>query len=327
MTAHDHSDPYVAQVAAALARYPDLPGHDRAEALADLAEVVAEMRGELGSGGTVTPAATGAAETAGEDPVVTVLGTPTAYAEQLHDALSDLLRDGAGGTGGDEDRPAPAQAHVLGVPVEWRGAVDARVRARIWDPANPALLVPRLTGAGWAVNLGAVAVRLGLIRPDDVDEDVLAHIPAGALRTARTIPVLVAGATALAVLSRRDDLPTRVPTSWSVTGRPQQWSGRWALYAQVIGGTAVAAWAQRGTDPEDALVRAALATWITTLAAGTTTAGLLDAEPGEHGHGLLVPAAVLAGATGSVATIVIPIRAGLRRLWHDQGLSQAGDRR
>ncbi|QQS00568.1 MAG: hypothetical protein IPK37_17375 [Austwickia sp.] len=92
-----------------------------------------------------------------------------------------------------------------------------RVRARVWDPTNPALLVPRLVGGGWTVNLGALAVRLGLLRPDDYDADVLPHIPRAATGAAHAVPVVLATGTCAALAASWRRLPDRVPTSWSAT--------------------------------------------------------------------------------------------------------------
>ena len=47
---------------------------------------------------------------------------------------------------------------------------------------HPALPVPLSAGIGWDLNTGAVAVRLGLIRPDDSLPDLEAHIPGAVAR-------------------------------------------------------------------------------------------------------------------------------------------------
>jgi len=38
-------------------------------------------------------------------------------------------------------------------------------------PADDRIIVPHALGMGWAINLGAVAVRLGVLQPDDADEE------------------------------------------------------------------------------------------------------------------------------------------------------------
>jgi hypothetical protein len=39
------------------------------------------------------------------------------------------------------------------VPYDFRPPTLARLRATLWDPANPHLLVPTAFGAGWSLNL------------------------------------------------------------------------------------------------------------------------------------------------------------------------------
>jgi len=75
--------------------------------------------------------------------------------------------------------PSETLGRVLGMPVDVRGTTDPHVRSRVFDPSDPRMVVPRVLGAGWRLNYGAVAVRLGLLRPDDYDDEVLAHIPRG----------------------------------------------------------------------------------------------------------------------------------------------------
>jgi hypothetical protein len=43
---------------------------------------------------------------------------------------------------------------LLGIPYDFRLPTMAKVRERLWAPANPNLLVPHVFGMGWTVNLG-----------------------------------------------------------------------------------------------------------------------------------------------------------------------------
>lgn len=185
--------------------------------------------------------------------VVAAFGTPQEYAERLRAALG-------AGPGDEPSEPAPAQARVLGVPVETRGMTRPQVRARVWDPSNPAVWVPRLMGGGWTVNLGAVAVRLGLLRPDDCDPDVVAHIPPGTARAAHAVPLVLSAVSCAAVAASWRALPPRVPTSWSATGRVQRTGGRATVAILAAAGAAAALWSARETDPEDALVSGGIGT-------------------------------------------------------------------
>lgn len=65
---------------------------------------------------------------------------------------------------------------------------DPRATDRWWDPSNPAILVPKSFGIGWDVNLAALAVKTGLIRPDDLDDDVLGAASPALTRVIRRAP-------------------------------------------------------------------------------------------------------------------------------------------
>ena len=41
---------------------------------------------------------------------------------------------------------------ILGVPYDWRRPTVARVRSRMWNPAEPRLFTPKSFGIGWDVN-------------------------------------------------------------------------------------------------------------------------------------------------------------------------------
>ncbi|MDU4245035.1 MAG: DUF5808 domain-containing protein, partial [Varibaculum cambriense] len=74
-------------------------------------------------------------------------------------------------------KDAEGQARVLGMPVSglWLGRSDAALDG--FEPENPRLFIPRKYGLGWDINLGAVGVRLGLIRPDDSLPDLANYVP------------------------------------------------------------------------------------------------------------------------------------------------------
>jgi hypothetical protein len=45
------------------------------------------------------------------------------------------------------------QGRVLGLPYDLRPPTLQRIRATLWNPHNPSLLVPRAFGIGWSINL------------------------------------------------------------------------------------------------------------------------------------------------------------------------------
>ena len=47
------------------------------------------------------------------------------------------------------------------VPYDLRVPTVSRLRATVWDPGNPNILVPHAFGVGWSINFGSLAARLG----------------------------------------------------------------------------------------------------------------------------------------------------------------------
>ncbi|GAB2838255.1 hypothetical protein GCM10022221_42070 [Actinocorallia aurea] len=264
-----------------------LPGADRRRALSALSAQLDELAD------------------AGIDPA-TALGDPAEYAAHLRDALAG------------ESPEQEARWRVLGLPVETRGPVSAEVRSRTWDPANPRLVVPRLFGLGWTLNLGAVAVRLGLIRPDDAGDDVLARIPRREVGLAQAVPAAIAGATATALALAWRGLPPTVASGFGLSGRPRGEASRWTLTGAVALGAVPALWAQRrGVPTEERLVRAASATSLAVISASVVAATVAQARAPRGRWGLLTAAALPAGVAASLAVLVVPLRSGLRRAWRE----------
>ena len=250
---------------------------------------------------------------AGIDPVE-ALGPAQDYAADLLDALTS-------------DSPAEnPNLRVFGVPVELRGPLSAEVRSRTWNPESPQLFVPRLLGAGWTVNLGALAVRMRLIRPDDATSDVLDRIPERAVRTAQLTPLVIAAASSGALALTWKRLPGRVASGFSLTGRRNRSGSKRALAATAALGVGAALWAAREqTSTEDQLVRTASATTLTAMSASGIAASILDARRPRGRWGLLVPATLPLGIAAALAVIVLPLRAGLRRAWRAAGAGAGTD--
>jgi len=40
----------------------------------------------------------------------------------------------------------------LGIPYDWRRPTAGRFKSRVWNPAEPRLIVPRVFGWGWTIN-------------------------------------------------------------------------------------------------------------------------------------------------------------------------------
>lgn len=189
-------------------------------------------------------------------------------------------------------------------------ALDRATRARVWAPHDPHLFVPRAFGLGWRVNVGNLAVRLGWLRPDDADADVLAAIPEGVRRVQRFAPLALAVGTAIAAgaLSRTG---RRIPVHFDLSGRVDRWADRRWLWALAGGTAAIAVWGAQPADGQDAVIRPALATSATALALVSTCAATAGSRRPDTPHPWIGPAAALAPIVAELVATVLPVRAGL----------------
>ena len=113
--------------------------------------------------------------------------TPAEFAEAVRPIGAVVIED--------DDRPAPNPlvGRCCGVPYDFRPPTGERLRQAMWNPADPHLFAPRAFGVGWNLNVGALAVRLGLIEPDA--EDVpFSHVPPRGFAVAAGLPFALAGA-------------------------------------------------------------------------------------------------------------------------------------
>ncbi|MFP7706497.1 DUF5808 domain-containing protein [Trueperella sp. LYQ141] len=126
----------------------------------------------------------------------------------------------------------------LGIPVSFptRSNTTGKI-LRCFEPENPAIFVPRTAGIGWDLNIGAIAVKLGLIRPDDSLPDLEAYIPPTTRRALASAPWIGAASTCL--YARNIARARRVVTKWHITGLPQRYSSGKAA-AALSAGTSIA---------------------------------------------------------------------------------------
>ena len=45
---------------------------------------------------------------------------------------------------------------ILGVPYDLRFPTPARIKERMWNPADPRVITPRVFGAGWTINFATL---------------------------------------------------------------------------------------------------------------------------------------------------------------------------
>lgn len=225
------------------------------------------------------------------------LGSPQEYAAAVRDAYAA------------DDGPAE-DTTVFGVPWETRGPTDAGVRSRIWAPEDPRLLVPRMFGLGWTVNLGAVAVRLGLIRPEDWDDESLDAVDPRLLQALRWAPLAYALA-AVVIAARTTTSGRPVPTHWGPQGLPDQWAtSSTAALLPAAAAVGFAAWGAQPTAGDDRMLRPALGAAGAGLGCAIAALTESTSHHPERGSGpvwlLALAAAVLP------AHVAVPVAAALR---------------
>ncbi|HHV22490.1 MAG TPA: hypothetical protein GXZ30_13315 [Propionibacterium sp.] len=235
-------------------------------------------------------------------------------------ALADLEELLAGGVTPAELGPAEEYAaslrEALGRPrrrIPGGLFPDREARERMWAPENPRLFVPRGFGLGWRLNLGAVAVRLGWLRPDDADADVLAAIPEEVRRAQRAVPIALAALTALGagVLWREG---AHIPVNFDAAGRVNRWADRRWLLAIVAATGGITAWGVGQAEGEDIIVRPALASSAGATAVTYLATALAGSRRPDAARPWIGPAVVLTPVLTELAATVLPLRAGLARV-------------
>lgn len=273
-------DGYVEEVAARL----ELRGRRRDVALATLRADLAAAASELGEAGAVEG-----------------FGPARETAARL---AEEATRDRAAGAGRFS---VPLSLDPRGIP--------ARARAA-FDPAEPRLFVPRVLGVGWDLNLGAAAVRLGLLRPDDLDDAQYADVRPVELARGRAGVAVCAAATAgLAVTGiRRGAL---LPAHWGIDGRPDRWAAPWPALAPALAVSAAsvvlpAAVDAAGAGPRSRVGATVVATGLGSLATGL---GALTVLGGSRRVGALALPVAVGAAGAGLAAGYATVRPALRRAW------------
>lgn len=281
---------YVSEVRAALA---DVPAREREEALAELESLLRDEAGRHG-----------------ESRAVAALGSPAGYAASVSAALGEQ--------GGD---PLQPQGRLLGMPYDFRGASVERVGARVWNPADPRIFTPRLFGLGWTVNFGALAVKMGLIRPDDLGDEAFERIPKRALDIALAVPVALAVATVVLFAVSWSGLPAEVPVHWGVSGAPDDWApkalvlGGLAAFAVVPVAMAAARILRGRVDARSRMISSAALAFPVTLALGIGAITVADADGGASGNLTLV--VIACAVVLAFLLLYVPSRLGLRAEWRE----------
>jgi len=291
---------YLAAVRADLGALRD---SDRAEALAELESLLTDEAVRLG-----------------EAQAVRALGDPREYARSIRQAFSEDDR------APDDASPQP-QGRVLGMPYDFRGATVDRISTRMWNPADPRIFMPRLFGVGWTINFGALAVKLHLIRPDDVGDDAFEHIPPVAVWVASAIPVALAAATTVLMAVSWSALPAEVPVHWGFSGTPDDWAPKALAFGIVVALTVLpvvltdVSLFRRGVSSRSRVLSASVLGLLASLGLGLAVITVADADGGASGNYILL--AIVAGLALAFLLLYVPTRLGLRADWR----ASLGERR
>lgn len=184
-------------------------------------------------------------------------------------------------------------------------------RSHWWDPTDSRILIPRSIGIGWDINLGAVAVKLGWLRPDDFDDDVVGAISPNVTRVIETLPIALAGSgVALAALvARADRVPTRISASGQVqkTGNAKVTA---ALYA--TGALASAAFAATRKSAADQLITSSVATGVNAAITSSLVETLVAAKRGRGSAWFNLPKSLV--LTAPLGMMVWAVKSGLKNV-------------
>lgn len=253
------------------------------EAVKDLE---AHLLGALDAGSTPGEART----------IVDALGTPEPVTRAARLSAADELGD------------------VLGVPYEVRVPTGERVASRWWNPADPRLFMPRVWGMGWDLNMGALAVKLGLIEPDAEDEP-FALAPDGAFVLALVVPVALTVITIGTYVALRDRFPAQLPVHWDWRGEPDDFAAAIIAFAPLfmmaVLPTTWAAWlVARGRSSRPAKGGAiGFATFLSTLATGVWLQTVAEGV-GKHPPAWTIAAIILAAVAIPLAVFTGLARSG-----------------
>lgn len=168
----------------------------------------------------------------------------------------------------------PGETRLGGVPIDFTRPTAERVAHTWWNPRDERIFVPRVFGLGWALNVGAVAVKLGIIEPDAEDEP-FESTPTRAFRQALVVPGVLSAAVVAHYALRGRELPGRLPNQADIAGRVGSWTSKPVAAATDIAVAVVPTlWAAASVGRGDTGARAAgslaTATGAAAVAAGLT---------------------------------------------------------
>ena len=234
------------------------------------------------------------------------LGDVHVYADAL---LDDLLGQ------------APKVGRFGPFPYDWRVPTAAHIRETIWDPSDPHVVRPRLFGVGWTLNFGAMASRLGWVRPDDEGEELDAAVPSWMSHATEIAPLAITAATGVFLASRVGKLPDKLPSHFTWSGDADRHSPSRRVMAGLVAAAALAPIVQvragSATSGSARLATRALATYV----AGVTASATVATFSKRPRAGLIVPLGMAAATGAAFAQMVIPVVVARSRVVRTKGSS------
>ena len=220
-------DDYIAQVD----RHLILRGRARQQALDDLRDALREAAEAI-------------------DEAIALTGDPQDYASALNEQFADS----------NQEQPRT----IFGMPNSFTRGIGDRI-AGTFDPSDERLIIPRVFGLGWTINMGAVAVRLGLLNADDVDDEILADA-AERLTPAQitTIAAIAASGVAAGAFFRHRSAAKKI------TGKSQTGNLIAAALLPLISAALLAASTDPGTPPNRRLTLPSVAASLALVATGAS---------------------------------------------------------
>lgn len=192
---------------------------------------------------------------------------------------------------------------LLGIPNSLAPGVMERMAAT-FDPSDRRIVVPHVFGIGWAINAGAIAVRLGLLNPDDLDDDLLTEASEGPGKVARVTAWTTIGIAVATTIATYD---THAPTGPAKRRAARDLAG--VALAVALAASLAAAASAPGLPPRQRLVAPAYASLLASVIAADRGALRPDGSTplAAGGYGLLVGSALWFASTYG------PVRAVVRR--------------
>ena len=190
---------------------------------------------------------------------------------------------------------------------------------------DPRILQPHLLGFGWSINWAAVATKLGIVRPDDIDGEVISEIPARTLQATAFLPAAVTVAHGVALAMSWKQLPSEVHTKWKLNGEAVQKTAPketllLPFVVSTVGAGFSAASLLKADDREDTLRVASLGALASTIAPSQLI-GVLTEENSKTNPALVQAGVAVASVAASAACLALPLFAGLKATWKKAGVA------